>query len=149
LPAEVLLAIAKHCDNSFRDGAKLLEEAILANVKTEADVQKIIGLTGDHHLLLQLLDAKDLKKSIVFIEEYDTKGGNIATLIEALLDQLHLILLAKNGIQTEEVETYTFTISQIARLIKLFTNAYITLKSSPIESLPLQIAAVEYLEEKK
>lgn len=149
LTDEVLSEIAKHSDNSFRDAAKLLEESVLHNVSSQEGVKKLVGLADDNHVFLQLLDKGDLKNALSFIEEYDTKGGSIATLIEAVLDELHLILLAKNGLQTDETKTYSFTMTHIAALIKLLLQAYNTLKYSPLESLPLEVAVVDYLSEKK
>jgi DNA polymerase-3 subunit gamma/tau len=142
--------IAKHADNSFRDAAKLLEETTINYPQpTVDDVKKIVGLRDENYDLMRLLEKKNLKKIIEFIEDYDKNYGNFKILIEDLLDKLHLLLLKKNGVETELTEDYNFSLKEITMLIKLLQEAYQNLKFSPIESLPLEIAITEYIESRK
>jgi len=147
---ETLKFIAKYSDNSFRDAAKLLEEVVVNYSKPTIDnVKKILGLKDEHSDLIRLLEKKELKKIIDFIENYEKNAGNFKVLIEYLLDKLHLILLKKNGVETELTEDYNFSLKEITMLIKLLQEAYQNLKFSPIESLPLEIAITEYIENRK
>lgn len=142
--------IAKYSDNSFRDAAKLLEEVVINYSKPTIDnVKKILGLKDEHSDLIRLLEKKELKKIFEFIENYEKSAGNFKILIEYLLDKLHLILLKKNHLETDLEEDYNFSLKEITRLMKLLQEAYNSLKYSPIESLPLEIAMVEYFENNK
>lgn len=147
---KTLKFIAKYSDNSFRDAAKLLEETVI-NCPTPGvdDVKRILGLKDENNDLIRLLEKKDIKKTLEFIENYEKNAGNFKILIESLLDRLHLILLKKNRLETNLEEDYSFSLKEISILIKLLQEAYNSLKYSPIESLPLEIAAVEYLNKEK
>ncbi len=149
IDAQTLKFIAKYSDNSFRDAAKLLEETVInCLTPTINDVKKILGLKDEHGDLIRLLEKKDLKLSIEFIENYEKNGGNFKILIEYLLDKLHGVLLKKNRLETDLEEDYNFSLKEISTLIKLLQKAYNNLKYSPIETLPLEIAMVEYIENK-
>jgi len=146
---ETLKFIAKYSDNSFRDAAKLLEETVINSpTPTLNDVKRILGLKDENNDLIRLLEKKDLKKTLEFIENYDKSAGNFKILIEYLLDKLHLALLKKNHLETDLEENYNFSLKEIALLIKLLQEAYNNLKYSPIEALPLEIALVEYINSK-
>ena len=58
------------------------------------------------------------------------------------------MLLAKHGIKTEILSEKIAADLDIVLLMKLLTEAYNNLKLSPIESLPLEIAIVEYYNRK-
>jgi DNA polymerase-3 subunit gamma/tau len=152
---EVLKFIAKYSDHSFRDAAKLLEEVFIETgakkeyKPTAEDVKKILGLNEEYDNLIHFLEKKDIKNTLQFIEKYDKKGGNFKVLIESLLDKFHLILLKKNHLETTLEDDYNFSLKEISFLIKLLQEAYNALKYSPIESLPLEMAVVEYLENNK
>ena len=148
---KILKFIADHSDNSFRDATKLFEEGVIV-ARSEnrkevffQDIKKIVGLKDEEKNLLAILEKKDIKKVLEFIEEYDKQGGNFKILIESLLDKLHQLILKKNNLETELEEDYNFSLSDISRLIKLLQEAYNNLKYSPIESLPLEIAIIEFL----
>lgn len=147
---DILQFIANYCDHSFRDAAKLLEEAVALydNKKQKIlidDVKKILGLADESNDLLKSLEKKDQKKSLEFIEQYEDKGGDCKILIEFILNKLHALLLKKNNLPSGLEENYTFTLGEITLLIKLFQEAYNVLKYSPIEVLPLEIAVVQYI----
>ena len=146
---EVLGFIAAHCDHSFRDAAKLLEEAVAQDAKTVKEVRMLLGLSQDNTKLLELISQNDQKATLEFVESYDNNGGSIKILIESLLDELHDILLSASGITKTDSLDYKLSLTQTSRLIKLLTIAYNTLRSSPIEALPLEIALVEYFDQNK
>lgn len=136
----LLKFIASKSDHAFRDATKLLEEAIAQNATTIDSLSKMIGLTGENVHLLSVLEENNLSKTIEYIEEYDKKGGSIKVLIESTLTELHNQLTAL----AQTKKTSHFSIKEIALLIKLLQVAYITLKTSPIEVLPLEVAVIEY-----
>lgn len=141
---KVLMFIAKHCDGSFRDAAKVFEQAVMQKALTVPAIQQLIGLGNRSIDLLKLIEEKKLKDILTYLSAYEKDGGDFKTLIETELDSLHALLLKKNGVDTGVITDYNVSIAQISKLVRLFQEAYNALKYSPIESLPLEIAIVEY-----
>ncbi|KKQ23147.1 MAG: polymerase III, subunit gamma and tau protein [Candidatus Roizmanbacteria bacterium GW2011_GWC2_37_13] len=135
--------IAKHSDNSFRDAAKILEEVSMQRIKTVAELETFLGIRGKSNLL-EIIESKDNKKTFIWIEEFAQNAGNFKNLIEDVLEELRIQLLIKKGVIIEDEKITTLTLSEISRLIKLLMEAYQLLRSSPIESLPLEIALTEF-----
>jgi DNA polymerase-3 subunit gamma/tau len=135
--------IAKHSDSSFRDAAKILEEISMQKIKTTEDLEVFLGIRGKYNLL-DIIESKDSKKTYQWIEEFSQNGGNFKNLIEDILEELRIQLLFKNGIKSDYIEPSKLTQKEISRLIKLFIEAYQMMKITPIESLPLEIALVEF-----
>lgn len=141
---ELLNLIAKHSDNSFRDGAKLLEELSVQKKLTLNEGKKFLGIFSKASLL-EIIQKKELKEALLWIEEFAQAGGSFKHLLEQLLEDLRIILLTKNKIETDEEEIpLDYSLSEISHLIRLFTEAYNNLKISPIDSLPLEIAIVDF-----
>jgi len=139
---EVIDLIAIHSDNSFRDAAKLLQELITQNKLDLEKAQDYIGIRGNN-ILLALLDAKTIEDSLCWTKEFTNSGGNVKSLISDLLNQLHQLLMIKNQIVNEKTKI-TLSQQQILRLMKLFNEAYSNLHATPNESIPLEIAIMEY-----
>ncbi len=145
----VLEFIANHSDNSFRDAAKIFEQVMLQENLTIDGVKNIIGLQLEKDDLLYLIEKNKLADILTVLQSYEDKGGDFKVLIEVHLQKLHQLLLQKNGIAIDTSETYNLSMLQITKLIKLFQEAYNLLKVSPIESLPLEVAIVEYFNQSK
>jgi DNA polymerase-3 subunit gamma/tau len=94
--------------------------------------------------LLEVIQNEQLKQALIWIEEFCLAGGNSKYLLEQLLESLRTLLLSKNGIETDQDVIADLTLSEISLLIRLFSEAYNSLKTSPIESLPLEIAVVDF-----
>ena len=139
---KLLNLIARYSDSSFRDAAKILEELVTQNKLTYEQGRQFLGVIRDD--LLEGLVHHDLKASLEWVEEFSKSGGNVKNLIEFLLEELHTALLLKNGVKIEEGSDLNLKTEQIVKLMKLLTEAYNNLKISPIESLPLEIAIVEF-----
>lgn len=144
---KLLSFISKHSEYSFRDAIKLLEELIIQNKLTYDEGVAFLGLLQQD--FLKLVHSSELKTALQWLEEFTKSGGNIKYLIEQLLDELRIVLLAKNGVISDDEITVQFTTSDIVKLMKLLTEAYQNLKISPIESLPLEIAVVEFYNGRK
>lgn len=138
--------IASHSDNSFRDAAKIFEELIIQQKLTVDEAEKYLGFSRKH--FLSVIEKKDPKQTLAWIDEFTASGGSIKTLIEQVLDELRTVLLAKAGLDQEKSEETKLTKKEIITLIKLFTEAYQNLSRSPIESLPLEIAVIEFYNNK-
>ncbi len=139
--------IAQHSESSFRDAAKILEEFVIQKIDSIEQGEKFLGVRGKGNLL-QVLARDDLKTTMTWIEDFAQAGGNFKNLIESLLEELRLILLAKKGLNLTDEEISEFSLSDTILLIKLLMEAYTDLKSSPIESLPLELAVVEFYNRK-
>ncbi len=145
--ASVIDLIANHSDSSFRDAAKILEELVIQKKLSFTDAQQYLGVRSKLSLL-NILQDKHLKDALLWIEQFSETGGSYKNLIEELLEELRTILLIKNDILPEDKTVYNFSIKDISVLMKLFNEAYGLVRSSPIESLPLELAVVEYFSKK-
>jgi DNA polymerase-3 subunit gamma/tau len=143
LPYEVLDLIAQHGESSFRDSTKILEEFIMQKITTVEGAEKYLGIRGKNNIL-ELIEKSELQNSLSWINEFGESGGNFKSLIEDLLERLRIVLLSKKGLKLDDVEDSSLSISETMLLIKLLMEAYKNLKISPIESLPLEIAIVEF-----
>lgn len=141
--------VATYSENSFRDAAKLLEELSIQNKLTIDEAQQYLGIRAKDHLL-SMLKEQSLSETLSWVEEYVKNGGSIKLLLEDILNKLHLQLLKNNGIDLHgEIIALGFTNTEIAQLMKLMNEAYASLRISPIETIPLEIALVEFYNLKK
>lgn len=140
--SKLLNLIASHSDHSFRDAAKILEELITQNKLTLEEGRQFLGLLREK--FFETLERKNSKDTLAWIEEFSSSGGNFKYLIEQLLDELRLALLYQYKVNLEDKPTFNFETIDIVTLMKLFNQAYNDLKISPIDSLPLEIAVVEF-----
>lgn len=144
---EFLKLIARHSDHSFRDAAKILEEASIQNIASSSELENYLGIRGRTNLL-EVIEKKDMKKTFAWVEEFSQSGGSFKNLIEEILEELRLALLHKKGVLVDEIRSTTLTIKEITKLIKLLMEAYQMLRSTPIDSLPLEIALNEFYNNK-
>lgn len=140
---DFLKLIAVHSENSFRDAAKILEEVSFQKVKSLEELEKFLGIRGKNDLL-EIIGNKDLKKTLIWINEFSQNGGDFKNLIEDILNELHLQLLIKNGIEENDEKKISFSLSEISLLIRLLIEAYQNLRNTPIDSLPVEIALTEF-----
>ncbi|MFA9288516.1 MAG: DNA polymerase III subunit gamma/tau [Weeksellaceae bacterium] len=148
ISAELKKFISENSDNSFRDAAKLLEELITQEALDVTKAQQLIGQHGKQNFL-EVLKAGELSKSMEWIQSYVEHGGNIKLLIESLLHTLHEQLLLKSKVTGVETVDLGLSLREITQLMKALQEAYDLLRISPIESLPLEIAIVEFYNDKK
>ena len=127
---DTLLGIAKMADGSFRDAHKLLEQMANGENVTSAKIENL------DDFIKNILD-KNLEKSLEFINSY---SGQIKDLIEVLAANLHeeLVGRIKPRISTNELIT----------LIKKLDLAYKELKGTVMQTLPLEVALVEWMDQK-
>ncbi len=139
----LLKLIAHHSENSFRDAAKILEEVTFQDIKTEEELEKFLGIRGKNDLM-EIIEKKDPKKTLEWIEVFSQNNGDFKNLIEDILNELHLQFLIKNGAENSDEKKTTLTLNEISLLIKLLIEAYQNLKNTPIDSLPIEIALIEF-----
>ncbi len=141
-----LKIIARHSDHSFRDAAKILEEVFIQKIDSIEKLENFFGIKGKTNLL-EIIENKDIKKIFSWIEEFSQSGGNIKNLFEDLLDQLRIQLLLKRGVKINNEKEINLSLKEITKLIKLLLENYQLLKSTPIDTLPLEIALSEFYNE--
>jgi DNA polymerase-3 subunit gamma/tau len=140
---DILKLIADHSENSFRDAAKILEEVTFQKIKSVEDVEKFLGIRGRNDLI-EIIEKKDFKKTLAWINEFSQNGGDFKNLIEDILNKLHLQILIKNNILISEDKKITLTLNETSLLMKLMIEAYQNLRNTPIDSLPVEIALIEF-----
>lgn len=140
---DCLELIADHSEGSFRDAAKLLEELVMLHKLSYNEIQQYVGLRSNNNLL-SIYDNKPLSAALKWIDEFSESGGSIKSLIEELLVELHNYLMLKHNIARENNKNITLSLSETTLLMKLLTEAYTNLRHSPLESIPLEIATVEF-----
>lgn len=156
---EVLEAIAKKADGSFRDALKILDQ--LASAGGMLNVQSLEELikSGSFDESLRLLEAISLKNGpgcLEIIQSQVQNGINIKEYTLSLVDNLRMMLFIKNHalevakkeLSSQNFEslvslTDKFTNQGIINLLNLLINAQEKFKIASIASLPLEIAAVE------
>lgn len=143
LEEEVLSLIADFSENSFRDASKILEEVVIQKIKTKEELENFLGIKGKNNFF-KIIEEKNEEKTLAWLNEFALNGGNFKNLIEVTLNELHFKLLLKKQVIKEEKEETKLTLDEITKLIKLLIEAYSLLKISPIESLPLEIALIEF-----
>jgi len=140
---DVLKLIADHSDNSFRDAAKLFNELMIQNKLEENEARGYMGVRSKQSLF-EILQTKPLKDALIWIDEFSRTGGNIKSLMEELLEELRGGLLFSYGVIGEEDYKVKLTQKEIILLLKLLQDSYTFLRSTPIESIPLELAIVEF-----
>lgn len=143
VPEELLDLVAHRSDESFRDGAKLLEELVIQNKLTLEDASEYLNVRS-HTGLFELLDKKNPKEVFAWIDGYAELGGNFSYLLEALLEHLRERLLSLYGVGDETGKAGKLTKKEITKLLKLLSDANGMMRATPIPSLPLEIAFAEF-----
>lgn len=140
---ESLAVIANHCDLSFRDGAKILEEVILSGKTDETSVITRVGIRSKV-ALHEAIGKKNIVHMLSWIKEFTVSGGNMTILLEELLSDLQNHLLVLNKIPGTQISPVSYNLKETVALMKLLSDAYAQLKMSPFPSIPLEVALLEY-----
>ncbi len=139
---ETLATIADHSEHSFRDAAKLLEELVMQGKLNHDEARAYLGVRSKDNFLV-ILGTKPMHDAFAWINEFSLSGGSFSTLISDLLSQLHSSLLAKHKIGADDL-SLPFSAQETAFLMKLLTEAYVNMRNAPVDSIPLEIATVEF-----
>jgi len=131
--------IVKLADGSFRDAAKLLEDASLGVDITSGDFIQIQDVAG-------LLAEKKSAKLFEVTREYSDSGGSVKTLIDELLQHFRSILQSQHGIG--DVDDLGMSTSDVVALLETLLQARIQLNSSFDSVLPLEIAFSKWCDTK-
>jgi DNA polymerase-3 subunit gamma/tau len=151
---EALLEIAKLSDGSFRDGVKILEEIFVfagrKNITADLVNEKFnsLGIGENINSMLQAFADKDTKRGFEICQNLAKQGADFKFFIEQLTDTLHLMLLQKVGVEKAEKEI-PLSVSEIRKLFEILSDAYLETKTAILAQMPLELAILEWGEEKK
>jgi DNA polymerase-3 subunit gamma/tau len=147
---EALEEIARLADGDFRDAVKILGQVSLGGSVSVEEVKKVAGILGEFSVedFLALLAKKKAKESLVWINQAVEQGVNLRVLLESLLETLRQMMLSGFGLG-EGTPKIELNGEEIKTLIELFSRAYFELKSAVIPQLPIEMAIVEWAEDKE
>lgn len=143
IPKESLDIISTHCDQSFRDAAKILEELSLSGDMSPEKVLAKIGIRSKV-TLYEHVQKKEKEKILAWLNEYIQNGGNCPLLVEELLSDLQHHLLALHKLTGESVSPLAFSMKETIFLMKQINEVYGLIKLSPYPIIPLEVALLEY-----
>ncbi len=146
----VIDLIAKASDGSFRDAVKMLEQ--LAFEETEITLEgarKMFSFSTSSNLdeLLHFVSSYDAKSAIQVIETLAINGVSMKNYLDTLIDRLHEILLAKNGIPGKS-DCLSLKIEDTVSLIDYLLAAKLQMMGSAISQLPIETALVKWIQAK-
>ncbi len=153
-----LMEIATAADGSFRDGLSLLDQVInfAKGEITEELVEDILGLTGvkTTSAFMDLIIANKTLDAVNFIGSLMYAGRDLYQFQKDFLEYLRKLLLTKIGNTTDfgfsaeffqkiKDQASAVSLDRITQIIQIFQKSEADLKWATIQSLPLELAAVE------
>lgn len=161
--AGALAALAAASDGALRDAevmlTKLAGHTQGASIDEDA-VQSVLGLVPLqwHGQLLTCLTANDRIGAMRFLQSVQTQGADMDLLAKGFLEYLRQVMIAKidsrileqaglalADADAKQLSTFAATMdgAYLVRMIQTFTNARTQIRTSPIPSLPLELAVLE------
>lgn len=148
-------SIVKLSNGSFRDGAKIMEEISLnfgTKRVTGEDIDRIFNLSDINQSIPELILSvikKDVKKSLSIIDSLTRQKADIKYFNEQLLTFLHSILLHKlsipdNAQYKDFIEKNDIPVTDLKKLIQIFSTAYQDIRFAVIPQIPIEIAIIDY-----
>jgi len=147
---KVIKAIIDLADGGFRDAQKILEESVLF-------LGKKIGWKKAGPILqqwrekrpesfLRLLAEKNLKEVLSVLEQLAERGVNFINYLRQLLDLISKLILIKVVGNKDELNGLAdlFSLEDLTRLSRLFSQAALAEKTTLLPQLPLQLAVIEF-----
>ncbi|MEK7638381.1 MAG: DNA polymerase III subunit gamma/tau [Patescibacteria group bacterium] len=158
-----LAALAAASDGALRDAEVMLTKLASHTQGAAIDenaVQSVLGLVplAWHGQLLTHLTANDRIGAMRFLHQVQTQGADMDLLAKGFLEYLRQVMIAKidRGILdqaglamadtgTEQLHAFATTMdgAYLVRMIQAFTHARVQIRTSPIPSLPLELAVLE------
>jgi len=154
---KVIDAIIGLANGGFRDAQKILEGLVLSLGKkiTWAKAKQALGHWEARQpaVFLDFLSQAEAKKALVVVEELIKDGVDLVDYLRRLLDLLRRLILIKNGVEREEKQleqlAAQFSLAELTRLSRLFSQAVIETKSALLPQLPLQLAIIDFVGKEK
>ncbi len=152
---EALEELAARSEGSYRDAHKLLEEILTAFPRAKITLEMVRKVLGEN-LAENFFDwvfPCDSQKGLKMIGALVEKGVDLKFFLQMILDTLHAHLLKKYGLEDENFSYFeqlnNLTIEQLKLLMSLFSEASQEIKTAVIPQLPLEMAIIEWCEQKK
>jgi DNA polymerase-3 subunit gamma/tau len=148
---DALSAVIEIADGAFRDAVKLLEQVSFIEGKITASkvVSTILKSDGSKReaFLTGILTEKNTKDAIERIEEFVREGSDMKSFLTDCLRDLQNDLVTK--IKEEEIKRLKpWKKEDVRHLIKRFMEAYEDLRMSSIPQLPIELAVIEFIDER-
>lgn len=145
---EALSLIAQFADGAYRDAVKFLEQVSFHKGKiTAAVVTATLSLshTGQVDGFLKALANRDRLGSLAVVSDLVKQGQDIKSFLVASLTCLEALLIE----QVTDHGKDEWNREDLRALIRSLSEAYNQLRTSPIPQLPLELAVVEFCEDKR
>ncbi len=162
----ILLTIARRSEGSVRDAEVLLGQLMALGEKniTEAMASLVIPRSNTNLIfeLFGYLVHNDAPSAVVVINKLVDEGVNLQDFTRDLIEFIRKILLTKLGSALGESDNMVLdkkdkeilrkqlelvTVSQLTRMIEIFSAKSKEFKYSPIIQLPLELAVLEIIED--
>lgn len=156
--------IANYAEGSYRDAESMLEQLRVWNDKTitKEDIEEISGVVDFEKTktMTDYLSASNPKGAIDYIGKLGEDGTDLEAFAKFLINHFRKILLVKidsslvdlmsreltqDQIEMVRKQSEVWPIDKAARAIKILMAAHQDIKRSPIPSLPIELAAVEVI----
>ncbi|MEK7129500.1 MAG: DNA polymerase III subunit gamma/tau [Patescibacteria group bacterium] len=140
---EALAAIAETVDGSFRDAVKLLEQVSFHKGKiTKNVVRGLLSVNEEKTIetFLAHVVLRQVKEALTDIADLVRDGRDVKVFLVDCLTRLHHLLIE----HVQGTVNGTWRGDDLKDMIRRFTQAYGELRTSPIASLPLELAVVEF-----
>jgi len=144
---DALDAIAMSSEGSFRDAVKMLEQASLHQGKISGDIINELLYHASSATVADFITSLaryDVKSALIIIDKIMISSGDIKVFLTQTLQILEQKLVSyASGNLTDSVSA-----ADIKDLIHRFTRVYGEMKVVAITQLPLELAVVEFCEER-
>ena len=147
---ETINLIAESSNGDFREAAKTLEQLVVQGSSFKKDdVEEFLfsRKTLKPENLISLLSKRETKAALAEVERVVAQGVSMENYIESILRILRVALLAKSGVEGEDLED--FSKAELVFLLKRFSQAASELRETIIEQLPIELAIVEWCDNSK
>jgi DNA polymerase-3 subunit gamma/tau len=164
---DALELVALAADGSLRDAESILDQ--ISGYPSKIDLEtaeRLIGRVGlkviEH--LSELILKNSLNESLVYLRELNSEGHNVSSITKDLIHYLRRVLSLYFNPELESVFREELTLEEINHLkslskivdpnrlipfLKSLIRAYAEIRYSPFAFIPLEIALIEYFENKK
>lgn len=143
IDSDALESIVASADGSFRDGAKLLEQASFHDGPiTLGAVQKLLSISSKRskETFLSHLVSRDMAGGLADINTLVNDGKDIRSFIVDCLNDLEKLLIS--SVKREPVDPWNTDLIKDA--VRRLCLAYSQIKVSPIAALPLELAVIDF-----
>ncbi len=147
---ETINLIAESSGGDFREAAKTLEQLVAQGSSFKKDdVEEFLfsRKTLKPEDLISFLSKRETKAALAEVERVVAQGVPMENYIESILRILRVALLAKSGVEGEDLEDFSKT--ELVFLLKRFSQAASELRETIIEQLPVELVIVEWCDNSK